>query len=272
MDKSCLLITTFNRGNLLKNSLERLKKLTLPDEILIIDDGSSDNTKEICDSFINDLPIRYIYNHNPEWSICSFARNIGIKNTNCEIVITCEPECLGVTDFIFQMIDKHKNMPNNIISAGTIYHGGINSVTTQELIDNPKKVLNNSDLLTNSPNVHGPKNPKGYAKIQGWVATYSALYRKDWLLNIGGWDEQFIYWGHDDTDVLTRLQSIGKIQIIDKDIELVHQYHTKIPSNIQYQGVIANEKLMTSKNFNINDINNDVVANKNKEWGIIKIR
>jgi glycosyltransferase involved in cell wall biosynthesis len=38
--KTCLLITTFKRPTQLDNSLKRLCNLTLPDEILVVDDGS----------------------------------------------------------------------------------------------------------------------------------------------------------------------------------------------------------------------------------------
>lgn len=74
-----LLITTFNRGGLLQNSLERLTQLALPDEVLVVDDGGADNTEEVCASFNDRLPIRYVYHNNPGQTICSFARNVGVK-------------------------------------------------------------------------------------------------------------------------------------------------------------------------------------------------
>ena len=67
--KTTLLITTYNRAHLLYNSLMRLKSLTIPDEVLIVDDGSSDNTEQVCKDFEVHLPIKYIYNHNPDWFV-----------------------------------------------------------------------------------------------------------------------------------------------------------------------------------------------------------
>lgn len=58
---------TYNRANLLGRGYEALKRQTLKDfEWLIIDDGSSDNTKEVVQSWIdaNELPIRYVYKEN----------------------------------------------------------------------------------------------------------------------------------------------------------------------------------------------------------------
>lgn len=58
---------TYNRANTLKRVFESLKKQEFKDfEWLIIDDGSTDNTKEVVDEFIREgfFPIRYYYKEN----------------------------------------------------------------------------------------------------------------------------------------------------------------------------------------------------------------
>lgn len=276
MEKVCLLITVYNRGHLLRNSLERLTKLTLPNEVLIVDDGGNDNTKEICDSFIDKLPIKYIYNHNPNWSICSFARNIGVKNTDCEIIITSEPELLYCTDVIAQTLQNHKSNPNDIISAGSVYHMGNKATLHSDMINNPleRLKLEKVNVSTNNPT---PTNNDGYVLIKNWQATYTALYRKEWIEQIGGWDEEFpdVY-GVDDIDLCTRIRiKLGVNQIIDQDIVVLHQHHDR-PLSITGQATLRNMKYFEDKKLSVNgieDINNSsLVANKDKEWGIIKIR
>lgn len=272
MNKTCLLITTFNRGHLLKHNLERLTRLTLPDEVLVISDGCSDNTEEVCKSFEGRLPIRCIYNHNPDWSICSMARNIGIKNTDCDIIITAEPELFFITDLIKQMLELHKQNPEHVINAGTVYHMGREGSIESSMYDNPVlKNVNESDSKT------FPTNPKGYAKIQGWVAPFSALYVRDWLFEINGWDESFVKWGHDDTDLLTRLRIKGKHNmIIPREIEVIHQWHPTLPPAAQQAAVQHNDKIMMEKKLSVDgyeDPNNpQLIANIGKEWGIIKTR
>lgn len=266
-DKVCLLITVFNRTPQLIRSLQRLNHLTLPDEILIVDDGSTSGLEQELKQF--DLPIRYIYNHNPDWSICSMARNIGIKNTDCDIVITCEPEILFITDNVKEMITLHYQNPNKVINVGTIYHQGKDGVTHQDTIDKgwlDLSMVNNSDHNTN------PKHSKGHAKIQNWVAPFCALYRREWLMSIGGWDEEFVKWGFDDTDLLTRLR-VSKLhinQITDINLEAVHQYHDKLPPDAQRKACLFNEKRMMDKNLNDGGEDNPyIIANQNKEWGVI---
>lgn len=271
MDKTCLLITLFNRSAQLNRSLERLTRLTIPDEVLIVDDGSSDNCEQTVRDFENRLPVRYIYNHNPDWSICSMARNIGIKNTDCDIIITSEPEILFCTDVIAQMKQRHLEIPEKVISAGTIYHMGEQATLHHRMVEDPLDRFQYEAVNETTHNTN-PAISTGYVKIQGWTAPFTALYRRDWLMSINGWDETFIKWGYDDTDLLTRLSFSGVLQHIDTDIQCIHQWHQKLPPHIQYEAVIHNEKLMTSKIFDKNDPNNNLVANKDREWGIIKTR
>lgn len=268
-EKVCLLITTFNRSSQLNRSLERLCNVTIPDEVLIVDDGGSDNCQDTVKNFEGRLPIRYIYNNNPEWSICSMARNIGIKNTDCDIIITAEPEILFVTDCIAQFLQKHQEIPGKVISAGTIYHMGPIAILNPVMITNPLEQLTREAVNESSHGTY-PTNYMGYAKIRGWVAPFSALYRKEWLMGINGWDESFIKWGFDDTDLLTRLSMSGIGQEIVHQIECIHQWHSKLPPDIQHEAVTANETIMKAKNMDNQNPDNDLIANKNREWGVIK--
>ena len=79
MDNSILnvsvIIPTYNRKNLLKRALHSVSSQTfVPQEIIVVDDGSSDGTK---DWVLERFPyVRYIYQDN---SGVSSARNAGIK-------------------------------------------------------------------------------------------------------------------------------------------------------------------------------------------------
>ena len=79
MLKITLIIPTYNRYTYLKRALISVYKQTLqPNEIIVIDDGSCDDTKQI----ILDFPdIVYIYQKN---SGVSCARNTGIKKAKYE--------------------------------------------------------------------------------------------------------------------------------------------------------------------------------------------
>ena len=73
-----IVLPTFNRAKFIKNAINSVISQSFGDwELIIVDDGSTDNTKEIVKSF-NDPRINYIYQKNSERST---ARNRGIKES-----------------------------------------------------------------------------------------------------------------------------------------------------------------------------------------------
>lgn len=269
--KTCLLITTYNRGNLLNNSLQRLCNLTLPDEVLIVDDGSSDNTRQVVENFEKKLPIRYIYNHNPEWSICSFARNIGVKNTDADIIITSEPEILFVTDIVSIILEERIKYPKEIISASIIYHAQPGATFNPGFITDPVTALK-GEIVEEYQTEPRSYHPNGYCKTTNMQATFICSYEREWIMELGGWDEGFPgCWGFDDIDLATRLRVNGINQHICKKMEAIHQWHGHPPGEQWAKDAHENDIYFREKS--IQDINSPfLVANKDKEWGIIKSR
>lgn len=283
---TCLLITVFNRAPLLRLSLERLTHLTLPDEVLIVDDGSTDECEAMVKSFEGRLPARYIYNHNPYWSICSFARNIGIKNTDKDIIITSEPEILFVTDVVAQIKKDMEENPKQLISAGTVYHAQQNCIVHEGFTIDAQGSLKDSiveDYQTEPRSYH----PSGFCKTVNMQATFIGAYKREWLLELGGWDEDFPgCWGFDDIELCTRLRINSINQFIDKDIEVVHQWHPHPPGDIWSKDAHENDLYFQSKQLNIAEqdileakrthtytqIDPRLIANKGHEWGVIKHR
>ncbi len=254
------LITTWNRGPLLRNNFQRLVNLTLPDEIIVVDDGSDpgDNTALVCDEFKDHLPLKYIYNHNPGHSLCSLARNIGFRAASHDYVITCEPELVYVTDIVRQFKELQGEYPSDIISAGKVWFAP-NGWTPQQ----------NSFDVNNFDQAGDYTPPTNSQSAIGWVAPFTAMWKKEWVIEVGGWDEQFPGpWGWDDIDLLTRLRIKKHGQHISLDCQAIHQYH-----GIGGDSNFINEKYWKTKSFHQDE--NDpthVVANKDIEWGKLKLR
>jgi len=85
MPKVSIIIPTYNRTDLLPRAIQSVINQTYKDwELLIIDDGSTDNTKEIVEEFVKKDPrIRYFYKENGGQGS---ARNLGIKNAKGEYI------------------------------------------------------------------------------------------------------------------------------------------------------------------------------------------
>ncbi len=79
-----VIIPTYNRSHFLKRAIESVIAQTFQDwELVIVDDGSKDNTEEIVTSYLTDKRIRFIkqINQGP-----AAARNRGISETSAEYI------------------------------------------------------------------------------------------------------------------------------------------------------------------------------------------
>lgn len=253
MSDVCLLITTWNRTPLLENNLRRLASgLTLPSEVLVVDDGSVDACEARCTALRDELglPLRYIYTHNPGEALCSHARNVGIKNTDCELILTSEPEMLFESDIVAQMVAQHEHDRQwgirQFVNVGRVFH------------EQP-------------PGARCKCCGQLKHETVNWQATWITLYRREWLFDVGGWDEFGFedVWGWDDVDLGSRLRIRGIGQYNALDMVATHQWH---PPRICRQD--RNEAYFKSKGFDGNENPNhpNVVANRGCEWGVVKWR
>ena len=82
--KVSIIIAVFNEEKYISRCLESLAKQSYKDfEIIVIDDGSTDNTKKIVDSFCDDK-IKYVYRENSGGA--SQPKNTGIKTAKGEYI------------------------------------------------------------------------------------------------------------------------------------------------------------------------------------------
>ena len=102
---------TYNRAYILPQCYEALKRQTCQNFIWqIIDDGSTDNTKELVDSWIEEgiLEIQYIYQDNQGMH---GAHNTGHKNLTTELCIGCDSDDYLYDDCIEKVLERWNNRP-----------------------------------------------------------------------------------------------------------------------------------------------------------------
>lgn len=72
-----VIIPTYNRADCIAKTIESVLTQTYKDyEVIVVDDGSTDNTKQVLEPYIDRSRIRYIYQENAG---CASARNTGIR-------------------------------------------------------------------------------------------------------------------------------------------------------------------------------------------------
>jgi len=115
-----IILPTFNRGHMIHLAIESVLNQTYKDwELIIVDDGSTDNTKDLIDEFIEkDNRIQYLYQKNKERSA---ARNNGIKEAKGSWL------CFLDSDDIYHSSHLHEfhNLINNKGSKKGLYFCGL---------------------------------------------------------------------------------------------------------------------------------------------------
>ena len=107
--------------------------------------------------------------------------------------------------------------------------------------------------------------------------------RKNDFLKINGYDEQMVGWGYEELDFCERLKHIG-IKLIElpksfigkiehTDEERFRNYPKTLMENLSSDHVCSEMQIKSNyinfKNSQKNISNNNYIANKNREWGLL---
>ena len=97
--KVSVIVCSYNGGQTLEACLRSLKKLNYSDyEVVLVDDGSKDNTKEI----VSHHPwVKTI--HQPNMGL-SVARNVGAAHASGEILAYTDSDCMADPDWLYYLV------------------------------------------------------------------------------------------------------------------------------------------------------------------------
>lgn len=85
--KLSVIIPTKNRCELLKKTLDSLTLQSISKsyfEVIVVDNGSVDNTKQVTESFLSSLDLKYVYEQSPGLHV---GRHAGVRESNSDILV-----------------------------------------------------------------------------------------------------------------------------------------------------------------------------------------
>ncbi|MDF1877431.1 glycosyltransferase [Sulfurimonas sp. SAG-AH-194-L11] len=239
--KISVIIPSYNRDEFLQRAIESVLKQTYQAlEIIVIDDGSTDNTSIIVQKFPN---IKYIYQKN---SGVSSARNLGIANACHEWLAFLDSDDEWVTNKLEEQVSFHKDYSETFVSY------------TDEI------------WIRDDINV---KIPKKFQKLGLDVfmenlsfcniAPSSVLIHKSIFESVGTFDESLEVC--EDYDLWLRILLENKIALINKKLTKKYAGH-KNQLSFKYWGmdrfrVITLEKLLQNKK-DISDEKVEIIQNE----------
>lgn len=191
--KITVIIPTYNRAEFILRAIKSVQNQTIKvDEIIVVDDGSNDNTKEI----LKDLDIKYIYQKNKG---VSSARNMGIKNCNNDWIAFLDSDDTWHETKIEKQIIFHQQNKEIMLSH------------TNELWDRNGKIINQKK--------HQEK-PSGFCFLQNLAACKigpsTVMIHADIFNQIGLFDENLTVC--EDYDLWLRISKEFEIGYIDEKL------------------------------------------------------
>lgn len=177
---------TYNRGKFIEASVMSVLEQTVPDwELLIVDDGSTDNTLQILEPYLDDPRIRYFYQSNQGQSV---ARNVAIQHARANCIGFLDSDDIWFPNKLKQQLAIFESNPDV-----HIVHGDEVTIDEQGHEVSRKNMQRYSGRIT----------PQLMA--DNCVSITTALVRRECLLTMGSFDTR--YGVADDYELWLRLSA-----------------------------------------------------------------
>jgi glycosyltransferase involved in cell wall biosynthesis len=228
-------------------------------EVIVIDNGSNDNTKELLSAL--DLDLNLIIIRTPQNQSRGKARNLGIQASSGDIIIFSDGDMISDHNFVSQHASAHK-IKNRVVCGinwdkiytyfykdfkGKLLKNFIEIQTKsnqiprlaylkdKECLIDKKSIIDDSYkqyVFTQALKEQGYKRVleiygnefREYCFPWSFFITNNCSVRKDTIIEAGMFDEGYEGWGCEDLDLGYRLYKNGCI-FIKQDIKSVHQEH-----------------------------------------------
>ena len=232
-----ILLATYNWPQALKLCLESLATQTDKNfEIIIADDGSTESTKQVIDSFVGKHPaaIKHLWQEDQGFRKTKIL-NKAIAAAHGDYLVFLDGDCIVQPDFV----TRHRELAQKryLVTGSRVL---LNESLTQELLSWPKWSFKkfSSGLLGNR--LSGGINKYLPLKIKlgngSWRNYKKFVWRRIkgcnmacWKADaeaINGFDETMTGWGHEDADFVFRLQHHGILRKSGSwSTEVLHLFH-----------------------------------------------
>lgn len=199
-----IIIPSYNREDSLPLVLSKMEELAEPlknVEIIIVDDGSTDGTKDLIAKFsaCENLAIRCFYEKNQG---AAHARNMGVQKACSPLVLFLDSDIIPTKELIDAHLDFHQQHPEDpfVLRGRVETHKDVPSIRKVEVI------------------THKDQQELDWTEVR----SNNISMKKDFLLKAGGFDGDLS--AHQDTELGHRLGKQG-MRLFHSNKALGFHYH-----------------------------------------------
>lgn len=209
--KITLLISTYNWPDALRLVFKSLQNQSVyPDEVLIADDGSTDETRELIRRFKekSTIPFHH-YWHEDDGFRKATILNKAIAGSNGDYIIQVDGDCILHKHFVKDHISDIKKNTYLYGSRVTIVKNHLDELFSKENINFH---VFSKGIKKRTRTLRIPMLSKLYTDHAGLSSKFRgcnvSFWKKD-ILAVNGYDEDFTGWGREDSELILRMINNG---------------------------------------------------------------
>jgi glycosyltransferase involved in cell wall biosynthesis len=233
-----IIIPTYNRCAVLKRTHEALFEQNFEPsrfEIIVVDDGSSDETEKIVSQFKESSDtapnVEFLKQKNQG---PASARNRGATFATGEYLLFLDDDCIGVPDLLSEHYKFHMEFSDPLAVLGyTTWHDEVEVTPFMYWLEHGGSQFEYHKMA------HGDTISELY--------TSNASVPADVFDEVGGFDTDFPYAAHEDTDLMYKLQKSGVTIRYNKYARVNHYKEESIESFFDRQRKVGRATAILSK-------------------------
>jgi glycosyltransferase involved in cell wall biosynthesis len=209
--KLTLIITTYNSPQLLLLVIKSIKNQSIfPDEIIIADDGSTQETKDLVGAFKKNSNFNIIHKWQEDIGFrAARSRNNAITESTGDYIVLIDGDVILHSSFLKDHLEN---------AEPGFYVQGSRALLTKKLTKKSidEKKINFSlftfGVMNKKNSIHSKFLSLIFSnksnKLNGIKSCNMAFYRQD-CININGFNNNFEGWGREDSEFVARLMNSG---------------------------------------------------------------
>lgn len=242
-----VIIPTYNRA---RNLAFCLESLTWQDEkafeVIICDDGSSDNTREVAQSFKDRLNLSYRYQEDLGFRAAE-ARNLGLQAARGKLLIFLDSDIVVPPAFVRTHAATHARYGLAKIAVNSFVWRMLEEIEDDLGLPPAEYIPRHQDILKPDSRTRYQLFERSDPVEETYFLDSNAFsIKREDLELVGGFDPEFVGWGHEDTELGYRIARYGfRLALVREGAEAYHIYHYAAETKDAERAV--NWKLLTQK-------------------------
>lgn len=233
-----LIVTTYNQKERLALVLDSIRALNpLPKEVLIADDGSGADTREVIELYAKDFPcaLRHIWHEDKGFRLAQI-RNEAIKSARGDYIIIIDGDMILDSRFIAEHLRFAKRgvflQGSRVILRESETANILEAKNYALAFDSHSLKSAHCNFCANLIYAFSKTTAKIFRKkelIKGIRGCNMSFYKSD-CEAINGFNEEFVGWGREDSEFVARfLFNGGELRRVKHNAIAYHLYHAENP-------------------------------------------